>query len=162
MNKEKLLEEYSSGPRRLFDKMKDITDDMLNFRPNIEDAWTIKEHLIHLVDSEINGFIRLKSIFAQPGSPCFVLDENIWTKNLKGKNEDLNKYLAVFKIIREMAYDLLVDEDDDNWDRNYFVREYQGTTVNVTIAKWLEVYTNHLNSHFGFLNRNIALYQGRE
>jgi hypothetical protein len=155
LDKRQLLENYTSGVKRLFIKMNDITDDMLVYRPKIEDAWTIKEHIIHLVDSEINGFIRLKSIIAQPGSSCYVMDENSWTKKIRRKNEDINKYLSVFKLIREMVFDLLVDEDESNWDTDYFIRRYHGETVNVTIEKCLEIYINHLNFHLEYLDRNI-------
>jgi hypothetical protein len=155
MNKLQMIEAYGSGPARLYEKLKDITDEVLNFRPDLPDAWTIREHLIHLVDSEINGFVRLKAIIAQPGSSCFVMDENNWTKNLRRKNEDMQKYLALFKLLREMAHDLLVDEDEDNWNRDYVIREREGSAVQITIEKWVEIYTNHVNAHLDFIDRNI-------
>jgi hypothetical protein len=155
MNKIEMLEAYGSGPVKLYGKMKDITAELLNFRPDLEDAWTIREHLIHLVDTEINGFVRLKAIIAQPGSSCFVMDETNWTKNLRRKNEDVQKYLTLFKLLREMAHDLLVDEDEVNWNRDYVTREREGSAVQITIEKWVEIYTNHLNAHLDFVDRNI-------
>ncbi|MBN1894588.1 DinB family protein [bacterium] len=159
MGKKELLGKYIQGVEILSAKMKHVTDDMLVFRPDIEDAWTIKEHIIHLVDSEINGFIRLKSIIAQPGSTCYVMDEDNWTKNIRRKNEDVKKYLAVFKLIREMAFDLLIDEDEGNWDKDYFIRPYKGEIVNVTIEKCLTIYINHLDFHLKYMDRNIDAYK---
>jgi DinB superfamily len=159
MNSMQLLETYTSGVDMLYDRMNAIDDDMLDFKPNVEDAWTIKEHMIHLVDSEINGFIRLKSIIAQPGSNCYVMDEETWSKNIKRKNEDVKKYLSVFKLMREMAYDLLVDEDESNWNKDYFVRTYRGETANVTIKKCLELYIDHLKFHLECIDRNINAYK---
>jgi hypothetical protein len=159
MKKRELLDRYIQGVGVLSAKMKEVTDDMLVFQPDLEDAWTIKEHIIHLVDSEINGFIRLKSIIAQPGSTCYVMDEDNWTKNIRRKNEDVSKYLSVFKLIREMAFDLLVDEDEKSWDRDYFIRPYKGEIVNVTIEKCLTIYVNHLDFHLKYIDRNIGEYR---
>jgi hypothetical protein len=159
MSKRQLLEKYCNGVNVLFEKMNEITDDMLIYQPDIEDAWTIKEHIIHLVDSEINGFIRLKSIIAQPNSTCYVMDEDNWTRNIRRKNEDVNKYLSVFKLIREMAFDLLVDEDEKNWNEDYFIRPYRGEIVNVTIEKCLNIYIDHLDFHLKYIDRNISEYK---
>jgi hypothetical protein len=158
MDKRQMLETYSNGVNRLSETMQDLTADMLGYRPNIKDAWTIKEHVIHLVDSEINGFIRLKSIIAQPKTTCYVMDEDAWTSNIRRKNEDLKKYLSVFKLIREMVFDLLVDEDEENWNKDYFIRPYRGEIVNVTIEKCLEIYINHLNFHLDHIQRNLTEY----
>lgn len=159
MEPQKLLKKYCRGSELLRAKMAEIDDAMLNYRPDIEDAWTIKEHAIHVVDSEINGFLRLKSIIAQPGTHCYVMDEDTWTKNIRRKNEDVSKYLAVYALIKEMVYDLLVDEDAGNWNRDYFIRDYQGERSEVTIAKCLQIYIDHLRAHLEYIDRNMAAYK---
>jgi hypothetical protein len=159
MDAKQMLKDYLGGAALLADKVKDMTDDLLNFRPDIEDAWTIKEIVIHIIDSDINGFIRLKSIIAQPFSTCYVMDEEQWTKNIRRKNEDIKKYLSVMKLIREMVYDLLIDEDEKNWDRDYFVRPYKDETKHITIVKLIEMYTNHVVNHMKLIDRNIAAYE---
>lgn len=147
MNSKELLKEYCGGVDILQAKLKGLKDEIITFRPERENAWTIKEHVIHVVDSEMNGFIRLKSIIAQPGSTCYVMDEDTWTKNIRRKNEDMKKYMSVFKLIRDMVFDLLIDEDDGNWNKDYFIRHYNGETVNITIENFLELYIKHLKFH---------------
>jgi len=159
MNKKQLLNLYLEGIDLLISKIIPLPEKLLKFMPEIEDAWTIKEHVIHITDSEINGFIRCKSIIAQPGSNCFVMNEETWTKNIRRKNEDINKYLSVFRLIRELTYDLLVDEDEANWDRDYYIRNYHNETVNYTIEKCIDMYTNHLYNHIKFIDRNIGLFK---
>jgi hypothetical protein len=158
MDKNKLLTDYAGCVNLLTGKVKNIPDEILDFRPGIEDAWTIKEHVIHIVDSDINSFIRLKSIIAQPHSTCYVIDENIWTTNLRRKNEDMNKYLSLLKIIRELAYDLLIDEDEANWDKDCYIWNYNNETREITIEKYLELYTKHISTHMDFIDRNISEY----
>ena len=158
MDPEVLLKEYCRGSELLRAKMAAIDDAMLNYRPDIEDAWTIKEHAIHVVDSEINGFLRLKSIIAQPGTHCYVMDEETWTKNIRRKNEDVGRYLAVYALIKEMVYDLLADEDPGNWNRDYFIRDYKGERSEVTIETCLQIYIDHLRAHLEYVDRNMAAY----
>jgi hypothetical protein len=138
-----------------------IDADMLVHRPDMEDAWTIKEHLIHVVDSEINGFLRLKSILAQPNTSCYVMDEETWTKNIRRKNEDVRKYLAVYGLIKDLVYDLLVDEDEANWNKDFFIRNYKGERTEVTLEKGLQIYIEHLQAHLAYMDRNIADYKKR-
>lgn len=155
MKYKKMLDEYLAGVDRLNDKLKNVSETMFHFKSKRKDSWTIKEHIIHLVDSETNGFIRCKSIIAQPNSECYVMDEDNWTKNISRKNEDVKKYIQLFEIIRNIVYDLLIDEPEENWNKNYFIRDYKGERKNVTIEKCIELYNNHLNFHIDYIDKII-------
>jgi len=148
-----ILENYILGIDNLNLKIKDLSEKDLNFRPNRIDSWSIKEHIIHLVDSEVNGFIRCKSIIAQPNTECYVMDEDLWTKNLKRKDEDVKKYLQLFTLIREIVYDLIKDEPDENWTKNYFLRKYKGELKQITYEKFFEIYINHLIFHLEYIDK---------
>jgi hypothetical protein len=149
----KKLKEYISGADRLNHSISSLSEKEFNGRPDVEGAWTIKEHIIHLVDSEINGFIRLKSIFAQPGSDCYVMDEEPWTKNLRRKNEDLQKYIKIFGLIRDMAFDLMKDESPENFSKDGYFRTYKNKREKITLEKHLEVYNNHLKFHIDYIDK---------
>jgi hypothetical protein len=152
MNYHAKLEQYLAGVETLNSILTGLSEKDLNYRPDRPDAWTIKEHVIHLVDSELNGFIRCKSIIAQPGTECYVMDEDLWTANLRRKNEDMSKYLRLFGLVRSIAYDLLKDEPAESWTNNYFTRTYQGETKKVTLEQWIELYCNHLRFHFEYID----------
>ena len=155
MDDRSLLETYRDGAGRLLARVRSLPEGVIDFRPALEDAWTVREHIIHLVDSEINAFIRIKSIIAQPGSSCYVMDEDAWTRNIRRKNEDLDKYIAAFGLMRGMVYDLLVDEDVANWDRDYFTRDYNNEVARITIRKALELYVRHCAAHLEYIDRNV-------
>jgi DinB superfamily len=125
--------------------------DVLEFRPRYPEAWTIKEHVIHLADSEANNFIRLKSIIAQPGSVGFVIDEIAWTSNLAHKREDIGKYLRLFRVVREIVVELVSGEIGSN--ENFFLRTYRGETRRVTLREGLEVYARHVGFHLEYIDR---------
>jgi len=155
-----LLETYKNGVSIINNLIAGIDESLLDKMPEHADDWTIKEHVIHLVDSEINAFIRLKSIIAQPGSECYVMNEENWTKNIRRKNEDMNKYLKLFGGIRELAYDFIKEEDERAREENYYIRTINGKPEKVTINKWLQIYNNHLNAHVEYIEKINAELKG--
>ena len=155
-----LLETYKNGVSIINNLIAGIDESLLDKMPEHADDWTIKEHVIHLVDSEINAFIRLKSIIAQPASECYVMNEENWTKNIRRKNEDMNKYLKLFGGIRELAYDFIKEEDERSREENYYIRTINGKPEKVTINKWLQIYNNHLNAHVEYIEKINAELKG--
>ena len=152
MKYDDLLKKYLSGVEVLNARIKGLSEKDLNYRPDRPDAWTIKEHVIHLVDSEVNGFIRCKSIIAQPNTECYVMDEDLWTANLRRKDEDEGKYLKLFDCIRHIVHDLVKDEPEENWTGDYFIRTYKGERKQITLEKCIELYCNHLEFHLEYID----------
>lgn len=153
MKYKELIAEYMNGINQLNSILDGISEDVFNYRPSWDGAWTIKEHLIHTVDSETNGFIRIKSIIAQPNTECYVMDEELWTSNLTRKNEDPAKYLQLFSLIRNIVYDLIKDEPEDNWTHNYFIRNYMGEKKEITLDQAIQLYIRHLSNHIDYMNK---------
>jgi len=152
-----LLKDYVECSNVLYDKVINLSNEIILFKPSIEGAWSIKEHIIHIVDSEINNFIRWKSIIAQPGSKCFVIEENEWTKNLKYEQEDIKDYLDVLKLLRKITFNYLLNVDEAEWNKNYFIHEYEGKINKITLEKIIEIYKEHIYWHINYIERNIVL-----
>ena len=146
-----LLIRYQKGPDILEARLAGVAPELLDLRPTYPGAWTIREHVIHMVDSECNNFIRLKSIIAQPGSVGFVMDEEAWTRNLAHKREDVAKYTRLFRLLREIVVDLVADELEHN--QGFFLRTYQGKTDKITLRQGLEIYARHVDLHMEFIDR---------
>ena len=51
-------ETWNSVTQETIQFIKNIPFESLLFRPKIDDAWTIHEQIIHLVDSELNAYLR--------------------------------------------------------------------------------------------------------
>ncbi len=151
-----VLGKYLSGVKALEARTADLSEKDMNHRPGRPDAWTIKEHIIHLVDSEVNGFIRAKSIIAQPNTGCYVMDEDLWTKNIARKDEDVRKYLQLFGLVRGIVHDLMKDEPEENWTKDYFIRKYRGEEKRITIERYFELYNNHLDFHLEYIDGILA------
>jgi hypothetical protein len=159
MNKVKLLENYVESANEVVTKVEKLADEILEYKPNVQDAWSIKEHIIHLVDWDINGYIWIKSIIAQPKSTCLKLDGDTWMKNILGKNHDMHKYLLVFKTLREMIFDVLIEEPDEKMNGDFMLLPINGENVKLTIKECLESFINHPKYHNNYIDRNIFEYQ---
>jgi hypothetical protein len=157
VNYKKLLDDFQKGPVRLRNKVDHLSEEVLNFRPNAE-SWTIKEHVIHVVDSEINNFIRWKSILAQPGSIGFVIKQDTWTRNLQYYREDMNKYLTVFSLLREISYEYLLGVEDSKWEKDYYIHEWSGE---VTLIRCIQTYSQHVDDHLKYIDRNLGEWEKR-
>jgi len=153
-----LLNEYINGYNLINNKIKNISKNLLLFKPDIKNSWSIKEHIIHVVDSEINNFIRWKSILAQPFSTCFVIEEETWTKNLNYEKENLKKYLLIFKLLRELTFEYLKDINEKEWGKNYFIHNFKNKKNKINLKCTIEIYTNHVYDHLKFIDRNINEY----
>lgn len=150
MTNRELLAAYAAGPDILEARLEGIDPAILARRPDRPDGWSIKEHAIHLVDSDMNGFVRIKSIVAQPGTACYVMDEELWTANLRRTDEDLGRYLALFRLARGIIAELaapLIDSCE-----GYFLRTYKGEEKRIDLRGALEVYVKHLEFHLPYID----------
>ena len=67
-DKDALLKKYSSDYSTLKNVIDNLDDQIINYIPDIDGAWSIKEHIGHLIDTEVNGFIRFKKAILNPGT----------------------------------------------------------------------------------------------
>ena len=157
MKYEALLADFLNGPKELEKEVEGIEADLADYRP-FEGAWTIREHVVHVTDSDINNFIRWKSIIAQPRSNAYVIDEEAWVKNMKHATANMDKYLKVLKLLREITYDYLIGVEDKEWNNEYFVHSASGM---VTLEKCITIYANHIPFHIEHMRRNKKLWAER-
>jgi hypothetical protein len=159
MGKKLLLDNYLGGAAILQDRMATLSEELVSFRPDIMDSWSIKEHVVHLVDSDINGSMYIKTILAQPKTTVFRNDSTAWHECFKNKDVDISKYVEIFKLLRQLIYELLKDENESKFDEDYIIIPYNGEMLHLNIGECLESFTNHLLYHVAFIDRNIREYR---
>jgi hypothetical protein len=157
MEYQALLEKFRKGPEELERAVKGITKELADYRP-FPEAWSIRELVVHVTDSEINNFIRWKSIIAQPRSNAFVIDEDAWVRNMEYTTASIEKYLMVFRLLREISYEYLIEVDQKEWNNEYFLHPTLGM---VTLEKCISMYANHIPSHIEHIERNKKLWAER-
>ena len=90
------------GAAKLFDGYLELPAAILAYRP-APDMWTIHEHIVHTLESEICAFHRYRKAIAEPGGEVLGYDEEAWTPALDYHGNDLDDVVALFKMMRKLA-----------------------------------------------------------
>jgi len=146
---------FEAATREFADYVDGIPRAAMDYRPFAE-AWTCQEHVIHAVDSEVNAFLRLKTILGDPGTATFVLNEEAWTKNIDARGEKVEDYIELFRILRRIELNLLL-RLDSRCENLYVVHPAAGK---IDVSGWVDIYTvKHLQMHIEFMERNLKLFR---
>jgi len=135
--------------------------ELLDFRPAIEDAWTIREHLVHLMDAEIILHLRIKRAIAEPGIAVpdlapFIRGE--WVKPLRYFEQSVIDTVEAFKRIRTLTHSLLLSRAEEDWD-GYYIERTNGEKP--TIEDMLKLLIHHDGYHIDFIERNEDYWERR-
>jgi hypothetical protein len=115
---------------------------MWTYRPDELD-WTIHEILIHLADSEANGYLRCRRLIAEPGSDILGYDEAEWARRLNYHAQNPDDALALFRLMRRMTYELIRDLPESAWANTVV----HSDTGRMSFDEWLEIYERHVPVH---------------
>ena len=147
-------ESFRTATKDLIAFISTIPREACTYRPpDVEDAWTIQEHIVHLADSEANAFLRLKTIVASPGTETFVIDENLWTREIDAHGEDMDEYVELLRTLRDIEYGFLTRLDYDANREKYVVHPKEQHLDIVTWVKWYG--TDHFAFHQKLILRNL-------
>jgi hypothetical protein len=152
-----LLDRFARAPEAVAEKIRSLSGEQMTYRP-FPEAWTIHEHLIHLADSEINGSIRLRKILAESGVAVDVFDQEKWVASLNYHSQPAERALAVFRLLRQIALDLLREVEGDRWDSAYIMHPERGK---LTLRDWLQTYAEHAEQHLQYIERNLKKWAER-
>lgn len=159
MNTLELISKFSCGSDELRNVMNQVPAKALDYQSRRKDAWTIRQHLIHLVDSEANNFIRIRSCVAQPYSRVFVIQEDSWTKNLENRKEDVASFVELFASLRTVISAFLSTLPESYFEERYFIREYKNETAKITLGEIVEMYADHVAFHLDYIRQNLSEYR---
>lgn len=154
MDRKAMLTDYRNAYKQITEFMKQVPPEMWDFKPG-SDKWSIKEILIHLADSEVNGYARCRKILAEEGSELMIYDQDKWAKALDYGSQDIDMAMIVFKTMREVNYRLLDTLTEDQWKRSAFHPD----RGRMTLDDWLKLYTEHVKVHIEQMRRNIAAFE---
>ncbi len=150
-NRRAKIESFGQAYARLQAALRDFPREMWHYRPDAQD-WTIHEILIHLADSEANGYVRCRRLIAEPGSDILAYDESAWATRLRYGEQSTAGALELFRLLRQMTYDLIRDLPDEAWEASV----YHSEEGRVTFDDWLDLYERHVPLHIAQMR---AVYQ---
>ena len=155
--RKKLLAEFSNGVRKLKKAVHRLPKAEMDFRP-FDGAWTIHEHVIHLVDMEINSYTRWRCIAAESGKTIMTVDEDKWTANIRYESQSVTDHVSVFALLRKMTVQYLTQYINDGklWEENHVLHPERGK---LTMKDWVKLYAAHADMHVKYIERNKNIWK---
>ncbi len=144
------IESYGNAYKNLIEALNELPKEMWQFKPSPVE-WSIHEIIIHLADSEANGYIRCRRFIAEPGSKVMAYDQDRWATELSYHNQNINDALDLFRLLRLMTYNLIKYLPAKTWSN---IVEHSGSGI-ITMNDWLNIYENHVTVHIAQMKRNF-------
>lgn len=148
------IDRYLSGADA-FDDVLTMPVALLTFRP-FPGAWTIHEHTVHFLESDIAAFHRYRKAVAEPGGPVIGYDEEAWTSALNYHAMPLAETVAAIKLLRQLAALHLRSIADRNWTAMSYSHSSAGP---VNLEQWVVSYIDHVRFHRELIERNKTLFE---
>lgn len=151
-----ILNKYKNGYKLIIDTLFSIPKEVFDFKPAPE-KWSIRRIIIHVVDSEANGFVRLKKAIAESGSPVTPYDQDKWADNLHYDEMNIDDHLELFRMQRNLLCSLLSKIEEKEWD-NFMDHPERGR---ITVHDHIVELTEHVDTHIRQIMRNFDEWKNR-
>ncbi|MBL8967239.1 MAG: DinB family protein [Spirochaetaceae bacterium] len=154
MNREDKLElitRFENALSALDGLLAGLEDEALRFVPALPEAWSINDHLVHLLDAEAATYFRIRAAVAEPGFAVPVWEEEAWRARLRYDASDGRACLAAARALRSAAGATLRALADADWEGFWIQHPSRGR---VLLSELLETYRDHLAFHAPFVKRN--------
>ena len=149
----KILQDFEAASNA-FNDVLNFSDDLILYRPS-DEAWSIKEQIIHCMEVDVANFHRYRRAIAQPDTPILSFTQ-IWTSALDYQSSDLSSAIDLIKMIRKIMVSHLRTIVDHDWQKYAYIHDKKGR---VTLEEALIDYTQHVDFHIQLIDRNISSYK---
>jgi catechol 2,3-dioxygenase-like lactoylglutathione lyase family enzyme len=143
MSDEEILSLYKSGINRIDNVLKGLSNDDLDL-VRAEGKWSIRQTVLHFIDSDLTMFHRIKFALAEDGRNYKnnPYDPNLWETGTNYKGRSIETEVSLFKLIREHVLNLC-ESLPDSLDRK-IQTEDQGE---LTVRKMIKMVAGHAKGH---------------
>jgi hypothetical protein len=101
VDNENFFEQFDNVTNETIDLLKSISIDKLNYK-YAENKWTIKEVLMHIIDTERGFSYRaIVCLRNDKKTPLYGMDEDLYAKNVNVTNRGIENMLEEFEIVRK-------------------------------------------------------------
>ena len=140
MSYSELIDEFEMGYEKLLNKVHSLKDERLyRFKLN-ESDWCIKEIIIHISDVEMIGYLRIRTVIAEPGQTIIRYDPDKWANELNYITHSVSQALEIVKVTRGTNAKLLRLIPIEKWS-NTAIHSESGE---MSLYEVVEYFTNHL------------------
>jgi hypothetical protein len=135
-----LIEKYKDGHRVVTEALKGLKDRDLDVR--LPGKWSIREIVHHLADSEMLAAVRLRRLVAEDRPGLRATDVGGYVRRLF-YDRPVQNSLELVRVVRAATTEILERMTDADWAREGVHSE----TGRFTAEKWLEVFSQHAETH---------------
>ena len=147
VERQHLIHRYRDGFRAVVAALAGITEAELDKRP-AGDAWTAREVVHHLADSETTSTIRLRKVLAEDEPVIHAYDEVRFARRLH-YDRPIEPSLELVRAVRASTADLLDHLEPHEWARAGVHTE----SGPYSVETWLQIYADHAHDHADQIRR---------
>jgi len=147
--RENLIHRYKDGPDAVYKALERFPVEMWKYKPG-PDSWSIHEIIIHLADSDVNGFVRIRKIIAENGVEIAVYNQVKWADELLYHEMETGTALELLSLLRKSTSQLLDKLSDIHWTTHAVVHPEVGS---ITLDDLLEIHGDHPYRHIEQMER---------
>jgi len=142
------IEAFGNAYFQLCDILRELPREMWGIKPN-PGEWSVHEILIHLADSEANGYVRYRKAIAESGSSVVAYDQMAWATSLDYKTQNANDALELFRWLRATSYSIFRTLPESAWQNTIHHPEH-GL---MTLEQMVDSYVIHVEKHIAQMRR---------
>jgi hypothetical protein len=146
--RKKKIAEFGGFALALPQALREFPSSMWHYQPD-PDHWCIQEVIFHLLDTEMIFYSRYRFCVAEPGKPIIRADQDVWARELRYKDGNVDKALAGLVWAIQANYDLLKSLPDDSFAKTVIHPE-KGI---LTLDQMVEAYMGHIPHHIGQMRK---------
>lgn len=146
-----LAEAYAAAYVAVDELIRDLPAEALAFRPAVPGAWSINEHLVHLLDADAATWFRIRAAVAEPGKTIVTWEEEAWQARLEYAAMDGRACLETAKSLRTQALAGLKALAERDWSDFWILHPDRGR---MELPALLSAYREHVAFHAPFVKRN--------
>lgn len=150
-----LLLSYAQGPAKLKAALARLPKASLDFKPG-PGKWSIQDIVFHLAESELHGYLRGRTIIAEPGGAVLAYDQDKWAQSVDPGDQPLDEAVDLFRLLRELMARQLRALPDTAWGQ-FALHSERGR---ISLEDWLETYVVHLDTHLAQMERTYQAFAG--
>lgn len=148
----KLIDDYEFGGGKLRKAIGGLSEKDLLWTPPPETGlglWSIKQVIVHLMDSDLISAYRMKLIIAEDNPQLLGYDEKKFAANLFYADQDTENALRIFDLNRRQFSRVLRSLFDSVYARSGTHNE-RGV---LNLEQYLQGTVHHLDHHVGFIRK---------
>ena len=153
-----LIEKYRTAFDEFEAALNVIPKEAWLFKPAPKE-WSVHQVVVHLADSETNGYLRARRLVAEPGQQLMAYDQDVWADKLDYHNQSTEDALELTRFVRKIAYNFIKNLPNEVWSNTAVHPEYSEP---YTFEKWLRIYANHPREHAGQITENYRIWREKE